>query len=97
MKQLPISIFGSTYCGIGWVDTLLFFTCLKKIRHRSVIPVHPCRSMENGGKKIIGSIDLHRKGHDFLGHALPVYRGSKIVLHNVGLMGYWYQKKQNFT
>jgi hypothetical protein len=45
----------------------------------------PCKNVENNKKKFFRSIDLYRRGHYILGHAL--YRGQKIFFHNVGLMG----------
>jgi hypothetical protein len=43
-----------------------FFTFSTKSEIRST----PRKSVENSPQKIIGSIDLYRRGHDFLGHAV---------------------------
>jgi hypothetical protein len=73
--RLPnIAILYKKGCGIGWVDFDFFFTFSTEGKQRSI--VFTCKSVENSNKKCIGSIDLYRRGHDFLGHEL--YKGSNL-------------------
>jgi hypothetical protein len=69
----------SLYSRVGRFWT--FFYSFKKSKQRSVVPLVKAWKIVN---KISGSIDLYRRGHDFLGHT--IYRAQKFF-PNVDYMG----------